>query len=85
MTEHEAIRISIKLDALRSQLASNKSAIGDWKSVKQAEYIAQGLDAPYTDSEMEEYYTARQKVRDTIDDLTAQLETAYAEGLERDE
>lgn len=51
------------------------SPIGDWKHVKYSEYQARGLDAPYTEEEMEEYYEARQAARDEINALQAELES----------
>ena len=79
MTREEYEQKEQRIRDLVCDLQSAVSTIGDWKAVKYQEYAAQGLDAPYTDDEMAEYYTARQAARDEINELQAELDTAVIE------
>ena len=74
MTQEEREGKEQRIRNLQADLTSTVSSIGDWKYIKQSEYIAQGLDQPYTDDEMSEYYDARQAARDEINSLQAELE-----------
>lgn len=60
---------------ITADLTSSVSPIGDWKHIKYTEYISQGLDAPYTEEEMREYYSARQTARDRINEIQQTLES----------
>ena len=77
---------SERIGEVRAQLAQLKcdlgdrmgvSAIGDWKIAKYQEYLLAGLEAPYDIAELHE---ARQKARDKINELEAQL--AQLEGAQ---
>ena len=63
--------IANEIANLKLELASSFSPIGDWKIAKIMEYRALGLEDPY---DMEELATERQKVRDKINELQAQLD-----------
>ena len=67
------ITISQQIADLKQSLSSHQSPIGDWKGIKQDEYIKAGLPAPYTAAEMQEYYSKRLAVRNQINQLEAQL------------
>ena len=56
---------------LEAELSSNASEIGDYKIIKCYEASLQGKPMPY---DINELMTARQKVRDRINDLQKQLE-----------
>ncbi len=65
--------ISQQIADLKQSLSSHQSPIGDWKHIKQTEYVAMGQPAPYTAAEMQEYYSKRLAVRNQINQLEAQL------------
>lgn len=58
---------------LKQSLSSHVSPIGDWKGIKQREYIDMGLTPPYSDDDMQEYYSARKAARDRINELEKAL------------
>lgn len=64
--------LEAELRALRSKLQANTSEIGDWKIVKALEYQLTGQSIPYN---MEELSSDRQKVRDRINEIEAELNT----------
>ena len=66
---------------IQCHLASNHSEIGDWKFTKQQEALAQGLEAPYSDEEMAEYYEARKNARAKINELENEIAELEKEGL----
>lgn len=74
MTTEEREKYEQRIRDLTMDLTSPVSSIGDWKHVKQTEYAVRGLDQPYTDEEMEEYYSGRQAARDEINALQEELE-----------
>lgn len=71
MTEEQRARIEQEICNLTSELTSPVSPIGDWKIAKYEEYKLIGAEAPYDISEL---HTARQAVRDKINELRAQLD-----------
>lgn len=64
--------LEAELRALRSKLQANTSEIGDWKVVKALEYQLTGQKIPY---DMERLNSDRQKVRDRINEIEAELNT----------
>lgn len=72
--ENDKTKIYQQIVDLKSQLTSHESPIGDWKGIKQREFIDLGLTPPYSAEEMLDYHQKRQAVRDEINSLQAQLE-----------
>lgn len=66
--------ISQQIANLKQSLSSHVSPIGDWKIIKQLEYTAAGLPAPYSEKEMQEYHEQRIAVREEINMLEAELD-----------
>lgn len=64
--------LEAELRMLRSKLQANTSEIGDWKVVKALEYQLTGQKIPY---DMERLNSDRQKVRDRINEIEAELNT----------
>lgn len=64
--------LEAELRTLRSKLQANTSEIGDWKVVKALEYQLTGQKIPY---DMERLNSDRQKVRDRINEIEAELNT----------
>lgn len=62
--------LEAELRMLRSKLQANTSEIGDWKVVKTLEYQLTGQKIPY---DMERLNSDRQKVRDRINEIEAEL------------
>lgn len=62
--------LEAELRALHSKLQANTSEIGDWKIVKALEYQLIGQNIPY---DMEKLNSDRQKVRDRINEIEAEL------------
>ena len=62
--------LEAELRVLRSKLQANTSEIGDWKIVKALEYQLIGQKIPYG---MEKLNSDRQKVRDRINEIEAEL------------
>ena len=62
--------LEAELRALHSKLQANTSEIGDWKIVKALEYQLIGQNIPY---DMEKLNSDRQKVRDRINEIGAEL------------
>lgn len=62
--------LEAELRALHSKLQANTSEIGDWKIVKALEYQLTGQNIPY---DMEKLNSDRQKVRDRINEIEAEL------------
>ncbi len=72
--ENLATDIRNQIANLQCELNSHVSPIGDWKGIKQREFIDLGLTPPYTAEEMKDYHEKRQAVRNKINELQAQLE-----------
>nr|DAH36068.1 MAG TPA: hypothetical protein [Caudoviricetes sp.] len=68
----EKENLEAELRALRSELQANTSEIGDWKVIKALEYQLTGQNIPYS---MEDLSSDRQKVRDRINEIEAELST----------
>lgn len=68
-----------KIASLKRKLSSNLSPIGDWKGIKQREYIDAGRAAPYSAIEMQKYYDERFAVRQQINALEKELTDAEPE------
>lgn len=66
----ERDNLEAELRVLRSKLQANTSEIGDWKVVKALEYQLTGQKIPY---DMERLNSDRQKVRDRINEIEAEL------------
>lgn len=62
--------LEAELRALRSKLQANTSEIGDWKIVKTLKYQLTGQKIPY---DMGKLNSDRQKVRDRINEIEAEL------------
>lgn len=77
---NERQNIEKQIGKLKRQLASSESPIGDWKGIKQREYIDAGMSKPYTDEVMKTYYAQRFAVRKEINELEAQLAALPADG-----
>lgn len=71
-TEIDRERIESEIRTLQSKLDAPTSDIGDWKIIKIYEARLSGESDPY---DYEELKTARQAVRDKINELQAELET----------
>lgn len=69
-TEKENLEAQLRV--LRSKLQANTSEIGDWKVIKAIEYQLTGQSIPYS---MEDLSSDRQKVRDRINEIEAELNT----------
>lgn len=72
LTEEERDAIESQIRTLQSKLDAPTSDIGDWKIIKIYEARLSGESDPY---DYEELKTARQAVRDKINELQAELET----------
>ena len=72
-TEIDRERIESEIRTLQSKLDAPTSDIGDWKIIKIYEARLSGESDPY---DYEELKTARQAVRDKINELQAQLKGA---------
>jgi len=72
MEEKEKLEQEIR--NLQSELTADTSIYGDWKLIKYNEYIMQGIEAPYTKEEMDDYHNIRQKKRDRINKIKVMLE-----------
>ena len=68
----EKENLEAELRVLRSELQANTSNIGDWKVIKALEYQLTGQKSPY---DMERLNSDRQKVRDRINEIEAELNT----------
>nr|DAG41341.1 MAG TPA: hypothetical protein [Caudoviricetes sp.] len=68
----EKENLEAELRVLRSELQANTSEIGDWKVIKALEYQLTGQNIPYS---MEDLSSDRQKVRDRINEIEAELST----------
>ena len=68
--EMERSRIESEIRNLIAELDAPSSAIGDWKVVKCYEAKLQDKPLPY---DLDELMTARQNVRDQINELQSQL------------
>ena len=68
--EMERTRIEGEIRSLIAELDAPSSAVGDWKVVKCYEAKLQDKPLPY---DIEELMTARQNVRDQINELQSQL------------
>lgn len=66
----ERMRKEIEVNILISQLSTTNSPIGDWKVIKCYEAKLKGEPMPY---DVDELMTERQKVRDRINELQAEL------------
>lgn len=64
--------LEAELRVLRSELQANTSEIGDWKVIKALEYQLNGEEIPY---DMKKLNAERQKVRDRINDIEAEILT----------
>ena len=67
----EKARIQQEILNLEADLASNASDVGDWKIIKCYEASLQSKELPY---DVNELMTARQKIRDRINELQKQLD-----------
>ena len=70
MNEKET-EIRTKIEMLRNELSSNNSEIGDYKITKIYEARLKGESDPYDTNEL---LGERQKIRDQINELQAELE-----------
>ncbi len=70
---NERQNLENQIGRLKRQLSSSESPIGDWKGIKQREYVDAGRPAPYSAEVMKEYYDKRFAVRAQINNLEAQL------------
>lgn len=79
---NKAQQIQSKIGRLKRQLSSSESPVGDWKGIKQREYIDAGRPAPYDETEMQEYYAKRLAIRQQINTLEKAFEALPPEGGE---
>lgn len=79
---NKAQQIQSKIGRLKRRLSSSNSPVGDWKGIKQEEYIKAGRPAPYTEVQMQEYYAKRLAIRQQINTLEKALEALPPEGGE---
>lgn len=77
---NEREKLEKQIGRLKRQLSSSESPIGDWKGIKQREYVEAGLPAPYTDAQMKTYREQRIAVRTQINNLQAQIAALPAGG-----
>jgi uncharacterized protein involved in exopolysaccharide biosynthesis len=68
MTERQ--QLTQEITNLTASLTSTSSRIGDWAVTKCLEYEKMGKEAPY---DLDDLMAQRQKVRDRINELQAQL------------
>lgn len=62
--------LEAELRVLRSELQANTSNIGDWKIIKALEYQFTGEETTY---DMKKLNAERQKVRDRINEIEAEI------------
>ena len=62
--------LEAELRVLRSELQANTSNIGDWKIIKALEYQLTGEETTY---DMKKLNAERQKVRDRINEIEAEI------------
>ncbi len=67
--ENDKTKIYQQIVDLKSELTSHESPIGDWKGIKQREFIDLGLTPPYSEEDMKDYHKKRQAVRAKINEL----------------
>ena len=67
--ENDKTKIYQQIVDLKSQLTSHESPIGDWKGIKQREFVDLGLTPQYSEEDMKEYHKKRQAVRAKINEL----------------
>lgn len=79
---NKAQKIQSQIARLRRQLSSSSSPVGDWKGIKQREYIDAGRPAPYKEAEMQKYYAERLAIRQQINTLEKSLAALPPEGGE---
>ena len=74
MNEERKQEILARISCLKCDLGDKMgvSDVGDWKLSKYQEYILAGVEPPF---DITEYHTARQKARDEINELEAELAT----------
>lgn len=77
---NKAQQIQSQIGRLKRKLASPESPVGDWKGIKQREYIDAGRPAPYSETEMQAYYAERLSIRQQINTLEKALAVAQSEG-----
>ena len=80
MKKNKAQQIQKQIAHLKRQLSSNESPVGDWKGIKQREYIDAGRPAPYDETEMQSYYAERLAIRQQINTLEKELAALPPEG-----
>lgn len=76
--QNKAQQIQSQIGRLKRKLASSESPVGDWKGIKQREYIDAGRPAPYTEAVMQAYYAERLAIRQQINTLEKSLVAAQA-------
>ena len=79
---NKAQQIQSKISRLKRQLSSPNSPVGDWKGIKQREYIDAGRPAPYSEEQMQAYYAERLAIRQQINTLEKALAALPLEGGE---
>lgn len=82
MEQNKAQKLQKQIARLKRQLSSSESPVGDWKGIKQREYIDAGRKAPYDETEMQSYYAERLAIRQQINTLERSLEALPPEGGE---
>ena len=66
--------IGKELQERYDDLYSNKRPYGDWKLIKVLECQYRGLDCPYTEDDMTEYFANRDRIRAEINELQGELD-----------
>lgn len=82
MEQNKAQQLQKQIARLKRQLASPESPVGDWKGIKQREYVDAGRPAPYDEVTMQAYYAERLAIRQQINTLERSLEALPPEGGE---
>lgn len=77
---NKSLQIQSQIGRLKRKLSSPESPVGDWKGIKQREYIDAGRPAPYSEAVMQKYYADRLAIRQQINTLEKSLAAAQAEG-----
>lgn len=84
MEKNKAQQIQSQISKLKRKLSSPESPVGDWKGIKQREYVDAGRPAPYKETDMQAYYAERLAIRQQINTLEKALVAAQAEEGEDD-
>jgi len=73
MSDTERASLIGEMHGIQHELDSAEFPCGDWKLNKVLEYERLGKECPYTEEEMNAYFSLRQSKRDRINEIRALL------------